>query len=482
MKYSLIQQLNQLATDRWARQGVRTLLRAATLAASIWCIGLGGHLLWGWPLRIDILGALALVAIGVGVLLLLRPRMSAQQAARRLDRRFHLDEQLATAIETVATKPPPDSVGARLVAQSGHTARLLSQRIARRQRPPWNELITLAMLLPVVLGLYILSGIGSLDIGASPLPLPPLVSPEDPALPFAEEPPPQQQAQAPGGDPGAGTPGESGAPGQQPGAPGEQQAAGGQPSASGDPRTMEALADALRDQGATRPAADALDRGDPSGAAQQLRELADQADQLSQDAREDMADSLRDAADRIEANDPALADQLRDSADGLEQGGQDAAQALDDLARAIEDLQDGQQTAGGSQGQPGQDGQGGEPGGQDGQGGEPGDQPGGQGGQDGQGGDGGQAGGPGGAGSGAGEQRQSESSERLGVPGQPVPLETDGPGDVPAEPSDRPPTSSEVVPGTTSGEASSDQRVQTGADPLRVPLDERDVVQDYFQN
>jgi hypothetical protein len=482
MRFSFIQQLQQLATDRWARQGVRTLLRAATIAASIWCIGLGGHLLWGWPLRTDILGALALATIGVGVLLLLRPRMSAHQAARRLDRRFHLDEQLSTAIEVAAARPPPGSVGARLIAQSDHTARLLSQRIARRQRPPWNDLITLAMLLPLALGLYILAGIGNLDIGASPLPLPPLASPEDPAQQFPEEPPPpeQQPAQAPGGDPAAaGAPSDQ--PGDQPGGAGSQQGTSGQPGTSTDPRTLEALADALRDQGATRPAAEALDRGDLGGAAQRLRELADQADQLSQDARNDMADSLNDAAQRIEGNDPALADQLRRSAEGLEQGGQQAAQALDDLARAIEGLQDGQQTAGGSQDQPGQDGQSGQQAGQDGQDGQ-GDQPGGEGGQDGQGGDGGQAGGPGGAGNGAGEQRQAEPSRRLGVPGQPVPLEADGPGQVPAEPSDRPPTSSEVVPGTTSGGGNSDRRVQAGDDPLRVPLDERNVVQDYFQN
>jgi hypothetical protein len=478
MRYSFIQQLNQLATDRWARQGVRTLLRAATLAASIWCIGLGGHLLKGWPLRIDILGALALATIGGGVLLLLRPRMSAQEAALRLDQRFHLDEQLATAIEVAATRPPPGSVGARLVAQSDHTARLLSQRIARRQRPPWNEVITIATLLPVALGLYIISGIGDINVDASPLALPPLASPADPTPQFAEEPPPpeQQPALAPGGDlaaPGAAGTQPGGA--SQPGTTGAQQGAASQPSATGDPRTLEALADALRDQGATRPAAEALDRGDLGGAAQRLRELADQADQLSQDSRDDLADSLRDAAGRIEANDPALADSLRRSADGLEQGGQDAAQALDDLARAIEGLQDNQPTAGGNQNQPGQDGQSGQQEGAGEQGGQ-------QSGQDGQSGEGGQANSPGGAGSGAGEQRQAEPSQRLGVPGQPLPLEANGPGQVPAEPSDRPPTSSEVAPGTTSGETSSDRRVQIGADPLRVPLDERNVVQDYFQN
>jgi hypothetical protein len=461
MKHSLIQHLNQLSTDRWARQGVRTLLRGAALATSIWCIGLGGRLLWGWPFRPDLLGALALAAIGVGVLLLLRPRLSPQQAARRLDQRFHLDEQLATAIEVAATKPPPGSVGARLVTQSANTARLLRQRIARRQRPPWNELITLLALLPVALGLFILAGIGNIDLGEDVLPLPPLATAQDPAQQFADQLPPDQQSPALAPGQGAQAPGTVAQPG-----------ATGQPSAAGDPRTLEALADALRDQGATRPAAEALDRGDLGTAAQRLRELADQAGQLSQDTRNDLADALRDAAGQIAPRDPALADQLRQSADGLEQGGQAASGALDDLAQAIDRLQNGQpQAVGGNQGQPGQDDQGSQPGGQ-------GDQSGAQSGE----GDQGQGGGPGGAGNGsAGEQRSAQPSERLGVPGQPLPLEADGPGAVPAEPSDRQPTTSEIVPGTTGGDASSDRRVRTGADPLRVPLDERDVVQEYFQ-
>jgi hypothetical protein len=467
VKQPLFQHLNQLATDRWARQGVRTLLRAAWLGASIWCIGLGGHLLWGWSLRPGVLGALALGMVGAAVLLLLRPRLSPQEAARRLDRRFHLDEQLATAVEVAITRPPPDTVAARLVVQSAATARSLNQRIARHQRPPWNEVLTLLALLPLALGLYILSGIGRADLNSAALPLPPLVAPQDPAQQLAEQPrgPDQPQPLLPG----AGAP-ASGVEASQPGA------STGQTGATGDPRTLQALADALRDQGATRPAAEALDRGDLGGAAQRLRELADQADQLSQSARDDLAESLRGAAQRIAPANPSLADQLRRSAEGLEQGGQKASQALDDLARAIEGLQTTQAPAGGDQGQTGQ--QGGQTGQQGGQSGDQGAQSGDQGGQ----GDAGQGANPGGAGRGAaGEQRPAGRTERLGVPGQPVPLDTEGPGQVAAEPSDRPPTTSNVVPGTTGGDSSSDRRVQIGTDPLRVPLDERDVVQNYFR-
>jgi len=335
------------------------------------------------------------------------------------------------------------------VAQSGQTAGLLRRRISRRQRPPWDEVLTLAALVLAAIGMYILVGIDHPAFGDAASPLPPLASAQDPTQQFPQEPPEQreQQALVPGQD-GQGQTGDT----------------AGKPGGAGDPSTLEALADAMRDQGSTRAAAEALDHGDIAGAAQELRRLADQAGQISQSARGDLANRLRSAAKKIRPDNPALADQLRRNADGLMRGDADAAQALDDLAREIEQLGNGQSTAE-QQGQ--QQGQGGQQGQQD-QGGQ-------QGNQQGQGG-----GGAGTGNSAAGEQRQASQHQRLGVEGQPVPLEAPGQGQVPAEPSDRPPTTSDVVPGFTRGDASSGERVQTGDDPLRVPLDERDVVQEYF--
>jgi hypothetical protein len=350
--------------------------------------------------------------------------------------------------------------------ESSHTAELLHRRIARRQRPPWQDVLTLVALSLVALGLWVISGVGFPNLAGSPLPLPPLASAQDPAQQLPQEPQAPDQAGQPG-------PGDTGQPAQS----GEAAQSG----AAGDPQAIQALADALRDQGATRPAAEALDRGDLAGAAQQLRELADQAGQLSQSSRDDLANALEDAAEQIEGSDPQLADQLEQSADGLRQGEQEAAEALDELARAIEQLQQsqpGQQA--GQEGQPAP----GEQAGQDGQAGQ-GEQAGpageqGQGQQQGQ----GQGNGTG-AGSGSGgEQRQAQSNDRLGVEGQAVPLESTGEGDIPAQSSDdKPPIPSGAAGngGFTQGGTSSSQRVQVGDDPLRVPIDERDVVQGYFQ-
>src|SRR4029079_4272775 len=88
MRQPLLHKLDQLSTDRWARRGVRMLLRAAWLSVCIWCIALGGHMLWGWPLRANVVGVAALALIGGAVVLLLRPRLAPRVAADRLDRRF----------------------------------------------------------------------------------------------------------------------------------------------------------------------------------------------------------------------------------------------------------------------------------------------------------------------------------------------------------------------------------------------------------
>lgn len=429
MRNSLQIQLDRLASDRWARRGVRMLLRASTLALSLVCLALGANLLLSVPLRWSWVGAVALLCIAGGAVLVLRPRMRAPEVARRLDRRFRLGEQLSTALEM---GPQAEGVGAYLNEQARRTMAQIRRQVVTRQRFPWAELALVLALALLLAGMVVLSGIGQRPPDAAAEPLPPLAVAPDPNERFPEEPfqPPPGSQQAPG-------PGDMAAPGP------------------GDVAAAAALADALRDQSVTRPAAEALDQGDVAGAASSLRELADQAGQLSEDAREDLAEALREAAEQIEQTNPGLADQARQSADGLEQGPQEAAEALENLAGAVEQLGQGQQPGAGQQGQ-------------------------GEGGQ----GEGQQQGGSG-AGQGAlpGEQRESTSADRLGVEGVPLELESEGEGDTPAEGQPDGPASAgggssgsgDFSPGSQSGE-----RVEIGDDPLRIPADLRDVVQDYF--
>lgn len=435
MRNSLHIQLDRLASDRWARRGVRILMRSVWIGLSLACVGLGAGLLFGVAITWQWLAAAALACVAGGAALVLRPRMRAGEVARRLDRRFQLNEQIATALELGAS---PTGVEAYLLNESRRTIGQIRRHTSRRQGFPWAELGLIIALLLILGGLLVMLGIGAQGQLSAAEPLPPLAQAQNPDEQFPNE---------PFSPPGA----------QQPG-PGDSPAA-----AMVDPAALQALADALRDQSVTRPAADALDQGDLSGAAQSLRALADQAGQISQQARGDLGGALRRAASQIQASSPELAQQLRDSADGLQSGdASQAAQALEDLAGAVEQMR---------QGQPNQPGAGQQPGPSQGQG------QGQSGGQDSQQGQGSAAG----AGNLPGEQR-AQPSQRLGVDGVPLELDAQGDGNTPTQGQ-----ANDSAGGTgDSGNFSQGSPppgtdpVQAADDPLRIPADLRDVVQDYF--
>ncbi len=429
MRNSLHIQLDRLASDRWARRGVRILTRSVWLGLSLCCLGLGANLLLGVVLPWQWLAALGLSCVAAGAGLILRPRMSTGEVARRLDRRFRLDEQIATALELGAD---PTGVEAYLLDQSRRTVGQIRRSIGGRRGFSWAEVaLTLAMLV-ILGGLAILLGIGAPAPLAAPETLPALVKPQDAANTFPAEPFGAQGGQQPGSGNG-----------QTPGA--------------NDLAASRALADALRDQSVTRSAAEALDHGNLADAAQRLRALADQAGQISQQARNELGDALRRTASQVQASSPALADQLRSSAAGLHSGNDSqAAQALQDLAGAVEQMGVGPATQPGAgtaqppgQGQSQQTGQGG--------------------------------------GGGAGNaslpsQQREQPSDRLGVDGVPLEIDSKGAATVPAQGQSQDQANGTTNSGTfsQSGSAPGTDPVQAADDPLRIPADLRDVVQDYF--
>ncbi len=465
-QHPLVQRLQRLATERWTRRALRTILQSASIALGVWCAGMGANLLWDWNIGVPELTALALAIVGVALLSLLRPPMRPAEVARRLDRRFQLNEQLATAVEMVQVDPRSSAMTARLLDRSTATVQQVHQYVRRQQTAPWTDLFTLLALLLVAGGLALMAGIGSLSLNPSVASLPTL---------------PQQSAPLPlpmeGMDPLPGSdqlipldggeemlpfrPGVSAGNQQSTSAPSQQASL-----SQADPQTLEALANALRDLGATRPAAEALDRGDTDAAAQRLRELADQAGALSEEARQALSRELQDAARDIERRDPALAGQVRQSARDLARQ-QSAAQGLEELAQAIDQMGESAADSSASpSNEPGNEGQASSPGGPSGQPGAEGES----------------QTGPSGSTAGnnpSGEQRPIAPAGRLGVEGQPVTIEAQGGGQSTGA-SNNPNATLQGGAGTAFG-GQPGTGGAIGADPLRIPLDERDVVQEYFQ-
>ncbi len=366
------------------------------------------------------------------------------------DRHFHFDEMLGTGLEvarrTTRSGTPPSAVEQRLLHQTLEATWALRRRVDSRPIVPWREVEMLlgAALFGVAL---LIAGRWAALPEVSPLALRSLPSP-----PAAT---PQQEGEVPEDPVAAQAP----PPGQL--SPEDQAAA-------------DALADALRDSGPGRPAADALDRGDTGSAASELRELADQAGQISPEARRDIAEGLREAADELRESQPERADTLERAAEQLEGSPEEAAAGLDDLAGLVDELgQDRPSMASGEGSDEGQSPGGTPPPPDDASqgGGAPGAQPG------------------GGAGNGLGGESRGGATSPPSAAGEVVPLpaapESDGPRTAATGP--RGPNVQLEAGGTRGGPAASssgtggaDTPLEGEADPLRIPPEYRDVVENYF--
>ena len=510
-----------LSTRRWLGRARRRLwLRRAIppIAVSLGLAALAGIALPAGVGPTPGLGilpahyAVAAVILAGGLIAagLVRPSIGA--TARAVDRDLQLRERLTTAAELLerdewrATRgersasgglradPPPTSVAALQLAE---TAKLLS-RVSPSLAVPLDRAVQ-----PIAIGLagvIALAGLAlAVSVGGAPGATAQLARAELP------------------------TAGESADEGNEAGPPAPLDEA---PSRSVDDVTaqlaesrrqqdaLDRLAEALGTTAAARDAADALRAGDTERAATRLAELARENDQLSPQAREQLTQALRAAAD-----DPAsapLAASERAAAAGLqtkdyrrgEQGLSELARAVrqsgqqqtphEDLARAFQESSEGLQPGrpesrpeaqsgqlGPRSGQAPQAGQSAQ--GQSGQG-QPGAQPGTGAGQNADAagpGDGRSGGGPG-AGSGSSEYRPEEGNTRLGVAGVPVELDPgqpDGSGR-PADPNAPPPI--RIQPGSVSS-GNSGAAGSASTDPVEVadtnrhfPVDTRGAVRDYF--
>lgn len=249
---------------------------------------------------------------------------------------------------------------------------------------------------------------------------------------------------------------------------------------------LKRLADALNDDSATKQAAQDIQNGNYSAAAQDLQQVASNLDQVSPDARQQISNDLQQAANQNTTGNQNLTDAEKNAAAALQRGsGNDAAQSLRNLANQVQQtggqvrsqqdlsnaIQDAQQRAqgGDQQGQQGQQGQ------QDGTGAP----------QNGTGKDGNQNG----PGAGLGQPVQYQAGDptqvqNLGTTGNPLPLTGQPNGQsAPLPGGQGNPNNLTNSPGSGGSVPNTGQQgtVDQGSpDSNRVPRDRRDVVQGYF--
>lgn len=435
--------IRSLARALGQRRRLRLTTRAIWLCLGLLIIGrliqLAGFAI-SWPMII-------FPVIFVFSALLIRAWLggpSLTRLAREYDHHFQLHEVLSTGLEVSRLAQrvgqPTGPVEQRQMEQALLTMYALRRRIAARSVIPWRDIEILTAVALIAIGL-LLVGRGPLLPDVSPLALQSL--PES----ATEQPvPTPNSADAP--QPAADKPSDQMS-------PADQQAA-------------QAIADALRNTGATQSAADALERNDAGQAASDLRNTAGQADQLSDSERTDLANGLRNAADQLSQSQPERSGRLQQQAEELQSTPQGASAALNDLADMVDDF--GKQPSNdAAAGQPAQDGSNGSA--------SEGDQAN----------SGGQGSGNGGQGLGGESRGTITNPPNPSGDVAPLPPAPDQGGALTSATGPQGPTVQLDAGGSHSVSASApaagsniNTPLQGDADPLRIPPEYRDVVENYF--
>ncbi|HST04081.1 MAG TPA: hypothetical protein VLQ48_05025 [Chloroflexia bacterium] len=287
------------------------------------------------------------------------------ETARTLDALLDDRQRVVTAVELLgeparvegdrANGGPSPVIGAQLAS----TARMLDRvepRVLYPARMPVGQLVIAGGLIVLALGMWLLkSASGDLGLAAGGLPpskdttqavatatalagLPDSTQnqPEQNTQPSALATAPSDSGSGNGSDQsqagGTGSTGTNGTTSQLSPQEAQQQADASREAE----KSLQRLAQALDGQGVTQGIADDIRKGDYKGAGDALSDLGANNDQLSQDAKDSLAQNLDAAADDS-ASTSELQEAERNAAQALRNGDFDKTkQALEDLGQAVE--------------------------------------------------------------------------------------------------------------------------------------------------
>lgn len=434
--------LHRLRGAFWRRRVIYWWVRALWVALLVPTVVMGGYLLWGWQVHWLVWLSLMLLVGVASFLWAMRP-IPLEKMARRLDDLLGMRAQLVTALEVSqdtanpANRPENNPVTEQLVQDTVNVTVVMRRQVNTFGRSFWLEMQAL-IAVAALLGAMLLFDTLRPNIPQAP--------PAD--LPSAGQEPTADQVIPPD-------------PNLQQQSPQQQELSDSQLR-----NILKILADALRDQAVTRAVAEAIDRDDLGGAADELRRLADRLEELSSNAHQELGNSLQEAADKIGGDAPDITDPLQRGKQALDINNMPgASRALDDLAEVLDNLNENSpqssEAEAGNESEDAGESQEGEPQ-------EAAQEEGGGGGGEGDG--------------GSSNQPLDEEEERLPIDGQPLELESE-------EMEQRVLQASELdaEAGEETTEASPFTRQplnaagdELGPDPLTYPWEKRDVIRQYF--
>jgi ribosomal protein S20 len=504
--------IRALQTRLWGQRALTLLLRGGATVAGLLLLARLLAALGAAGAADAVLLLAGMAAMGV-VVAAVRSRPSEQAAARAADRALDLRERLSTALE-LSQAGVSSNLAALQLADAAAVAGRYRPAEAVRPLVHWRDVLlaVLASGLAVVtwVALPDLSGWGRAP-GQAASERPAEVSPTDltennvgDILASIEE--TRRRAQARQIDPTEAA---------RLLAQAEARLNARLEASTREQQNLQQLADQLRRTAVGQEVAGAIDRGDYSGAADQLNQLARESDQLSPQARRELAQALERAAQQTQQN-AGLREAERRAAQALNRGdyreteramrnlGDQIAMAgrevvpQNELGRAQSRLDQARQELGlggnqgdEEQGQPARTGQpaaGGQQPGRNASGSQPGTQPGqnrpGSSGQEAQPGQQGQPPGSGNQRSGELPQQENRGSDRLGVGGRPLELESpDSAGQLRPSTGQGEQRGSQLLPvrpATGMGVAQPTDPVESPADFTRVSPERRPAVRSYF--
>jgi hypothetical protein len=315
--------LDRIATRVWIQRMLAIVARGLWLTVLAGCLWLTVDLLGGPEFDRTVWLAIGTVVMLCSLVIAALSRPSRAQVARMLDRSFTLQERVSTALGNIGKDLPAPGEHASVVylqvADAANAITIAQAQPAFRLRPPARELVMVIALALAFAALAFARGAG----GSVP-PTQTNVVPEFvPAAqrfvqPEAEPTPPDAQ--------------------NAPSVADVQQMV---QTSIDNQQDLQALADTLSDHALTREAAEQIQQGNYGQAAEELRDVASQSDQLSQTERDDLAGDLSQAASQMSDGNQSLSDATQQAADGLKEGGEPAKAGVRDLANAVE--QSGQQ-------------------------------------------------------------------------------------------------------------------------------------------
>jgi hypothetical protein len=316
----VVRMIDDIGRRVWIQRALNIIARALWLGLLVGFIWLLIDLSGGPDLHLRTLIIIWAILIIPGIIFAALSRPSRNAVARMLDRSFRLHERMTTALGNLGKDlPQPDqraSVVYLQVADSANVATELREHQAFHIHIPVREIVAAIACGLLMASLFFLRGTAGDIPSVADSPVPRFVP--------ATERYAQQEANA------------AAAPATNENAPSTADVEAKAQRSQEARRDLQQLAKALDDHSVTRSAAEAIQRGDYQSAANDLRDLAQNADQLSPEARAGLADDLDKAAQQMSDGSKDLSDAASAAADGLRQGGDQAKDGLNQLGDAVD--------------------------------------------------------------------------------------------------------------------------------------------------